>query len=464
MTSPSSPTRRNLQGNRTNNRVAYFFIILFVVRFFVHKPIHKEDAFVQPIWGAAPTRGRIAAVRTSGEVYNLLSWDDATTNNNARNHGYPQWQDEGGIQLEPLLEFMQGALQNTDAIFRHSKLFPETPYIVNDKGVWTSQAVMDRVDDVQRVERWNPSHQLAMLAWTVLQRQGAERWPVLYKAVQSGGFPYVAWYGDNRKCNHKNWKNHSLPVFTTCARVGCHSTFPLPTYKTIRDSKVHSDEWKHDAQVRKAKYPWHDKIRKIVWRGSLWLDGYYTSTVASPRWKMCKIAKEHPHPAYDFGLVQVAEKQVNLADVGGLVDPIPMEDFQKYIAILDVDGTSWSSRFGSLLCYNSVVVKVEPEYVDYFHYDLVPWTHYIPVKRDLSNLREVADFISDSHNDAQLLDIVHNANAWCHSRMTASMLAEDVLHIWDAYVDALYQHNPQWMDVWNTAKSSLSPLDLRLEK
>lgn len=74
-------------------------------------------------------------------------------------------------------------------------------------------------------------------------------------------------------------------------------------------------------------------------------------------------------------------------------------------------GTMHSGRFGSLLCFNSIVLKVDPQYVDYFHAKREPsygpmyskmskqvkhqsdplqaWQHYIPVRSDFSNLEEV---------------------------------------------------------------------------
>jgi hypothetical protein len=33
-------------------------------------------------------------------------------------------------------------------------------------------------------------------------------------------------------------------------------------------------------------------------------------------------------------------------------------DFMKSRAILDLDGNAWSGRFGTILCLNSVVIKV----------------------------------------------------------------------------------------------------------
>jgi hypothetical protein len=71
---------------------------------------------------------------------------------------------------------------------------------------------------------------------------------------------------------------------------------------------------------------------------------------------------------FDIGLTNIPDRHqflnLNLSVVGGLVDGVrPMEKFQQYAAILDIDGNSWSSRFCGLLCYNSVVLKVDPEYV-----------------------------------------------------------------------------------------------------
>jgi protein glucosyltransferase len=66
-----------------------------------------------------------------------------------------------------------------------------------------------------------------------------------------------------------------------------------------------------------------------------------------------------------------------------------MEDFQKFKVIVDIDGNSWSSRFVSLLCMNSIFLKVVPYYVDYFFFELQPWVQYIPVNGDPSDLEEI---------------------------------------------------------------------------
>lgn len=57
-----------------------------------------------------------------------------------------------------------------------------------------------------------------------------------------------------------------------------------------------------------------------------------------------------------------------------------------HVQLVDVDGNSWSSRFTELLSVESVVFKQESEYWDWFWPLLTPYEHFIPVKRDLSDL------------------------------------------------------------------------------
>jgi hypothetical protein len=115
-----------------------------------------------------------------------------------------------------------------------------------------------------------------------------------------------------------------------------------------------------------------------------------------------------------------------------------MDDFQKYRAIIDVDGHSWSSRFGKLLCYSSIVLKVEPNDVDYFHPQLQPYVHYLPIHSNLSNLYDMVTFaISD---DPTIIQIIHNANDWCLHHLNRPSLIRDMAHIWDQYAYHLLLH------------------------
>ena len=128
-----------------------------------------------------------------------------------------------------------------------------------------------------------------------------------------------------------------------------------------------------------------------------------------------------------------------------------------------MDGNSWSSRFGSLLCFNSVVIKVEPKYFDYFYSDLKPWTHFIPVKNDLSNFHENVAWALDPKNDIAVRNIIASANQWCSHRLVPDELATDLLDIYESYVRLLDRADPNWTSHWQQTRGQLfssSQLDL----
>lgn len=53
---------------------------------------------------------------------------------------------------------------------------------------------------------------------------------------------------------------------------------------------------------------------------------------------------------------------------------------------INIDGTVAAYRFPYLIAGDSVVLKQESEYYEHFYKRLLPWKHYIPFKRDLSDL------------------------------------------------------------------------------
>ena len=122
----------------------------------------------------------------------------------------------------------------------------------------------------------------------------------------------------------------------------------------------------------------------------------------------------------------------------------------------------WSSRFGTLLCYNSVAVKVEPKYFDYFFYDLEPWKHYVPIKDDLSDLEENINFILNPQNEALVKEIILSANQWCAERFVYAELARDVLDIWESYIQRLDRGDPNWTKAWAFKRTQIFSSDLEM--
>jgi Glycosyl transferase family 90 len=240
-----------------------------------------------------------------------------------------------------------------------------------------------------------------------------------------------------------------VPIFTTCAPVGCRHALPLPTYKTISDARRTPQDWEDVFASYQLTYPWSEKLAQVVWRGAL--SGDHSHEHHHPRWTLGKmVAKYETTGVFDVGLVSIPARHdhlhLNLSEVGGLKQPMrPMESFMKYQAILDIDGVSWSSRFGKLLCYNSVVLKVDPQYVDYFHFrDLQPYVHYVPVRYDLSDLLSQTLWALDPSNMNAVRKIIQNANDWCKHRMVWASIAIDYLDVWERYASFLEAADPQW--------------------
>lgn len=363
----------------------------------------------------------------------------------ASNHeSLPSW-DTNGIAFQPIVDHVDRlVIQNVTmgGIDRH--FGREILYLVEKDGIQGSQVKRDqyRVLPTEKFLRF--SHELL--------KQNPERWDRLSAALQSGGFPFFAWYGDWKHCAE------DVPVFTTCSMTGCPRSFPSPAYMTIINSQPSPSHWYRFFRSYDETYPWESKIRKIVWRGGL-SENDPAKVKDSARWRISKLTHELNSDSFDVGLTNIpsfltAQIDLDANEVGGLKPGIPdMSDFQKYTGILDLDGNSWSSRFSTLLCYNSVVFKVEPKYVDHFFHDLIPWKHYVPVKDDLSDLVENTDFILNNDHIAQ--EIVHSANHWCAEKLTTTSLAHDQLNIWTKYLELLDEKDPDWTTAWTAKRQSM---------
>ena len=301
-------------------------------------------------------------------------------------------------------------------------------------------------------------------------------------------------------------ENVSLPLFTVAVHADdCNYAFPFPNYfhmgNILDDSTGFRTDWKKAMKHYRKDYSWPRKASKIVWRGSL--TGRIDDNVTKcPRWNMvktihdiesqrrklhdefqntskatsttttgntwfsvsfpqssayqdifdAKITYIHPHERkYQSQL----EHEIGNRPIRNY-DFLSLHDFQTYRGIIDIDGHSWSGRFGSLLCLNSVVLKVDPSYVEYFYArrrnskstgsELQAWKHYIPIRADFSNLEEMAEYVLDPVNDDTLQEMVSQANDWCRHNMNIPRAMTDMLDIWDRYVELLNINNDHWLE------------------
>jgi hypothetical protein len=85
---------------------------------------------------------------------------------------------------------------------------------------------------------------------------------------------------------------------------------------------------------------------------------------------------------------------LQLAREGLVHDEVPFEEFFNYKYVVDADGyhSAWKSLFLKLMM-GSVVLKIDSPFEQWYHRKLMPWRHYIPVSRDVKELREVHQWL-----------------------------------------------------------------------
>lgn len=77
------------------------------------------------------------------------------------------------------------------------------------------------------------------------------------------------------------------------------------------------------------------------------------------------------------------------------------ESVRRWRYLIDVEGRGYSARVKLLLFSKRVLFLQDRPHKEWFYPNMIPWTHYVPVKRDLSDLEEHLRLI---RNDVKLED------------------------------------------------------------
>jgi len=199
----------------------------------------------------------------------------------------------------------------------------------------------------------------------------------IYHHRDDYGYPRLAW-SELHNAKHGEYCN----------------AISMPSYETWRyhhsTHKVSSD-WESTFITNEYHYPWNTKIKKAIWRGSTTYEGSQYGNAElkdTPRGQLVTIASGTS--LIDAGFTKINQKfskQKNeLKDQFNIAKRLHPSDMMKYkgmfsvslllvclstclmptylfdasilVAVIDIDGNNWSSRFGTLLCSNSVVIKV----------------------------------------------------------------------------------------------------------
>lgn len=116
---------------------------------------------------------------------------------------------------------------------------------------------------------------------------------------------------------------------------------------------------------------------------------------------------------------------------------VPLEEsLARYRYILSVDGVGCADRVPTLLSSANLVFIVASDFHEFWYADLVPFKHYIPVKKDLSDLLDVIQWVNDQTEET-LLDIVARANKYVKTFLSTEAMKCYYVHVLQKYARLL---------------------------
>lgn len=177
--------------------------------------------------------------------------------------------------------------------------------------------------------------------------------------------------------------------------------------------------WDEQREIipRAAKnWPWEKKKNKGFFRGS---------RTSSERDPLILLSRSNP----ELVDAEYTKNQAWKSEADTLHRPpakeIRLEDHCDYKYLFNFRGVAASFRFKHLFLCDSVVFHVGSAWLEFFYPAMKPWVHYIPVKEDLSDVRDLLEFAKE--NDDVVHEIAKRGRQfiWDHLRM------EDVTCYWE---------------------------------
>ncbi|CAN9498395.1 unnamed protein product [Ophioblennius macclurei] len=208
------------------------------------------------------------------------------------------------------------------------------------------------------------------------------------------------------------------------------------------------DLMRDDLKKSAAQWPWKKKESRGFFRGSR------TSSERDPLILLSRDAPELVNAEYTKNQAWKSEK-----DTLGRppAKEIPLVEHCKYKYLFNFRGVAASFRFKHLFLCGSLVFHVGDEWQEFFYPQLRPWVHYIPVLQDLSNVRELLQFVKD--NDAFAQEIAKRGQEFIlnHLRM------EDVSCYWEKLLKEFGQlltYKPRRISSYNQIVHKVSKTEL----
>ncbi|OCT95405.1 protein O-glucosyltransferase 2 [Xenopus laevis] len=168
---------------------------------------------------------------------------------------------------------------------------------------------------------------------------------------------------------------------------------------------------------------WEEKNSTAFWRGR---------DSCKERLELVKLSRKHPE-MIDAAFTHFFFFKHDESLYGPIVQPIPFFDFFKYKYQILIDGTVAAYRMPYLLAGNSVILKQDSLYYEHFYNELQPWKHYVPFKRDLSDLLEKIQWVKD--HDAKAKRIAEAGREFARNNLMGDHIFCYYFKLFQAYAN-----------------------------
>lgn len=213
-----------------------------------------------------------------------------------------------------------------------------------------------------------------------------------------------------------------VPMVSWCGSTET-SDLILPTYELMEATLESLGRTSLDIHTIQGLTgpPWSQKIPKGFFRGR---------DSRQERLDLVEIARKHPD-LLEAGITKFFFFRDVMDRYGPEVKHVGLDEFFKRRYLISVDGTVAAYRLPYYLVGDSLVLKQDSPYYEFFYGDLKPWVHYVPLKRDLSDVVEKLKWARDK--EEEVLRIVSEAQNFARSRLQPSEMFCYYARFFEAY-------------------------------
>lgn len=160
---------------------------------------------------------------------------------------------------------------------------------------------------------------------------------------------------------------------------------------------------------------WDNKIDKLIFRGSN-SSGYLKEN--NPREILCKLSLQNSNLidckiVSDFNYPILLDNKDTIEfiehQVSNKSEYLNLIQQSNYKYQIHIDGFVAAWRLVALLHMNCLIFRVESEWYEYYYEHLKPWIHYIPIKKDLTDLIEKINWCLNNDDKCKIIA----KNAYC---------------------------------------------------